>query len=200
MLLESRLASNWGWVVARGVAGIIFGALAFAWPGPTFVTLLMLFAAFAFVEGVANVISAVKGGRAGEPRWGTLLLEGVLSIAVAALVVLSPARMSISIIWALGFWALLTGALRIGAAIRLRKVIEHEWVLALAGAVAIGVGLVLLFRPIAGAMALIWWLAAYEIVAGIMLMVVGFRLRRLALGDEGGGHRQLPTEGLHQAG
>jgi uncharacterized membrane protein HdeD (DUF308 family) len=159
----------------------------------------MLFATFAFIEGISNVIGAIKGGRVGEPRWGTLLLEGLLSIAVAVLIVMSPARMSIALIWTLGFWALLTGALRIGAAIRLRKIIAHEWVLALAGVFAIAFGLVVLFRPVAGALAMLWWLASYEIVFGIMLMVVGFRLRHVAQIQEGGG-RQLPTEGLHQAG
>ena len=90
-ILGSRLASNWGWVVARGVAGIIFGVLALAWPGATFMSLLMFFAVFVFFEGVANVISAVSGGRGDEPMWGTLLLEGLLSIGLAVLAVLAPA-------------------------------------------------------------------------------------------------------------
>ena len=90
----TMLERKWGWVVARGVAGILFGIIALARPTATWFTLIMLFAVFAFFEGIANVISAAVGGREGEPRWGSLLVEGLLSIAVAVLAVLSPARMS----------------------------------------------------------------------------------------------------------
>jgi uncharacterized membrane protein HdeD (DUF308 family) len=193
-MYASRLESNWGWVVARGIAGIIFGVLALAWPGATFVSLLLVFAVFAFFEGIANVISAISGGRAGEPRWGTLLLEGVLSIVIAALIVLSPARMALAMVWALGFWAIVTGALRIGAAIRLRKIIEHEWLLGLAGLLSIGFGLVLMFRPLIGTLALVYWLGAYAIVFGVMQAVVGFELRSHLRHF----HRAAPTQGLHQ--
>lgn len=195
-MYASRLESNWGWVVARGIAGIIFGVLALAWPGATLVSLLLVFAVFAFFEGIANVISAAVGGRAGEPRWGTLLVEGILSIAVAALIVLSPARMALAMVWVLGFWAVATGALRIGAAIRLRKIIEHEWLLALDGALSIAFGLVLLFRPFIGALALVYWLGAYAIVFGVMTAIVGFRLHSHHTTFSRG--RDLPTEGLRQ--
>ena len=176
-ILESRLAANWGWVVARGVAGILFGVLALAWPGATFTSLLMLFAVFVFFEGVANVMSAVARGRADEPMWGTLVLEGLLSISLAVLAVLAPARMAIAIVWTIGFWALITGGLRIGAAIRLRKLLDHEWLMALSGVAAIGFGLLLLFRPMVGATAMLWWLGAYEIAFGLMMLAVGLRLR-----------------------
>jgi len=176
-ILESRLAANWGWVVARGVAGILFGVLALAWPGATFTSLLMLFALFVFFEGVANVMSAVARGRADEPMWGTLLLEGMLSISLAVLAVLAPARMAIAIVWTIGLWAMITGGLRIGAAIRLRKLLDHEWLMALSGVAAIGFGLLLLFRPMVGATAMLWWLGAYEIAFGLMMLAVGLRLR-----------------------
>jgi uncharacterized membrane protein HdeD (DUF308 family) len=176
-ILESRLAANWAWVVARGVAGILFGVLALAWPGATFTSLLMLFALFVFFEGVANVMSAVARGRADEPMWGTLVLEGLLSISLAVLAVLAPARMAIAIVWTIGLWALITGGLRIGAAIRLRKLLDHEWLMALSGVAAIGFGLLLLFRPMVGATAMLWWLGAYEIAFGLMMLAVGLRLR-----------------------
>lgn len=200
MLEGSMLERKWGWVVARGVAGVLFGVIALARPGATWFTLIMLFAVFAFFEGIANVISAAVGGREGEPRWGTLLVEGLLSIAVAVLAVLSPARMSLALVWMIGFWAIFTGGFRIATAIRLRKVIDHEWAMGLAGAAAIVLGLVLLFRPVAGAIGLIWWLGAYAIIFGVMMMVVGFRLRHLKHLHEGGtGGRELPTGGLPQA-
>jgi uncharacterized membrane protein HdeD (DUF308 family) len=200
MLEGTLLEKKWGWVAARGAAGILFGAIALARPGATWFTLIMLFAVFAFFEGIANVISAAVGSRAGEPRWGTLLVEGLLSIAVAVLAVMSPARMSLALVWLIGFWAILTGGFRIASAIRLRKVINHEWAMGLAGAAGIIFGLLLLFRPVAGALALIWWLGAYAIVFGAMMLVVGFRLRHLKhLHESGSGGAQLPTGGLPAA-
>ena len=198
-ILGSRLASNWGWVVARGVAGIIFGVLALAWPGATFMSLLMFFAVFVFFEGVANVISAVSGGRGDEPMWGTLLLEGLLSIGLAVLAVLAPARMAIAVVWTIGFWAMITGALRIGAAIRLRKLIEHEWLMVLSGLAAIGFGALLLFRPMAGAVVMLWWLGAYEVVFGITMLAVGFRLRSELHHHEPGGRQRIGEHHAHQS-
>jgi uncharacterized membrane protein HdeD (DUF308 family) len=198
-ILGSRLASNWGWVVARGVAGIIFGVLALAWPGATFMSLLMFFAVFVFFEGVANVISAVSGGRADEPMWGTLLLEGLLSIGLAVLAVLAPARMALAVVWTIGFWAMITGALRIGAAIRLRKLIEHEWLMVLSGLAAIAFGALLLFRPMAGAVVMLWWLGAYEIVFGITMLAVGFRLRSELHHHEPRGRQRIGEHRAHQS-
>ena len=196
----TMLERKWGWVVARGVAGILFGIIALARPTATWFTLIMLFAVFAFFEGIANVISAVVGGREGEPRWGTLLVEGLLSIAVAVLAVLSPARMSLALVWVIGFWAILAGGFRIVSAIRLRKLIDHEWAMGIAGAASIVLGLILLFRPLAGALALIWWLGAYAIVFGVSMIVVGFELRHAKHLHEGGtGGRELPTGGLPQS-
>jgi uncharacterized membrane protein HdeD (DUF308 family) len=195
----SRLAANWGWIVARGVAGVIFGVLALAWPGATFMSLLMFFAVFVFFEGVANVISAVSGGRTSEPMWGTLLLEGLLSMGLAVLAVLAPARMAIAVVWTIGLWAMITGGLRIGAAIRLRKLIEHEWLMVLSGVAAIAFGALLLFRPMAGAVVMLWWLGAYELVFGITMLAVGFRLRSELHHHEPGGRQRISEHHAHQS-
>ena len=173
----SRLESNWGWAFARGIAGIVFGVLALAWPGQTLFSLMLGFAVFAFFEGMANIISAVSGGRPGEPAWGTLMVEGLLSIIFAGLIVMSPARMAAAAGWALGFWAVLTGALRIGAALRLRKIIDREWMLALDGACSIAFGLLLVSRPVESVRALVWWLGIYSITFGLLTAAVGVRLR-----------------------
>jgi uncharacterized membrane protein HdeD (DUF308 family) len=169
---------SWGWIVARGVAAMVLGFLVLAWPRATWLTLVMLFAVFAFAEGVANIISAIRGGKLGEPRWGTLLLEGLLSVAVAILAVVWPARMTIAFVWMLGIWGIVNGALRIGTAVRLRKIIQHEWALGLSGALSIAFGAVLLFQPVVGTLALIWWLGSYAIIFGALIIGVGFRVRR----------------------
>jgi uncharacterized membrane protein HdeD (DUF308 family) len=189
---EVGLASRWGWVVLRGVVAIAFGLLSLARPGAMSLSLVMLFAAYAFVGGIATVISAAQRGRAGQ-SWGMLMLDGVLGIAVAVVAVLWPASTALAFVWVLGAWALLTGGLEIGSAISLRKVIRHEWTLALAGLLSVGLGVLMFAQPIIGAIAVVYTLGVYAIAFGGVMIALGFRLRSYAYG-----HKELPTGGLPQ--
>jgi uncharacterized membrane protein HdeD (DUF308 family) len=109
-----------------------------------------------------------------------LLLEGVLSIVAAIVALRWPAAMTLAFVWLLGVWGIVTGVLEIVAAVRLRAIIGREWALGMAGALSIGFGVVLLFRPAAGTLALIWWFGSYALVFGALLVGTGFRLRRFA--------------------
>jgi uncharacterized membrane protein HdeD (DUF308 family) len=174
---ELGLASQWGWVVLRGVVAILFGLLSFAQPGTIGLAVVLMFAAYSFVSGIAALVSSARVGRAGDSRWGMLLLEGLLYVAAGLAAVFWPASFALAFLWVVAFWAIISGGLEIGSAIRLRKIIEHEWTLALAGVVSIAFGALLLFRPLVGAVAVVWWLGAYAVVYGILMMVLGFRLR-----------------------
>ncbi|HVX96568.1 MAG TPA: HdeD family acid-resistance protein [Polyangia bacterium] len=189
---EIGLASRWGWVVLRGVVAIVFGLLAFARPGAMTLSLVMLFAAYAFVGGIATIISAAQRGRAGQ-SWGMLMLDGVLGIAVAVVAVLWPASTAMAFVWVLGIWAILSGALELGSAVSLRKVIRHEWTLALMGLLTLAFGVLMFARPIIGAVAVVYTLGIYAIAFGVLNVAFGFRLRSYAYG-----HRELPTGGLPQ--
>jgi uncharacterized membrane protein HdeD (DUF308 family) len=193
---ELEFASRWGWVVFRGVVAILFGLVAFAEPASVGFVLILTFAVYAFVSGIAALVSAARGARAHEPRWGTVLLEGLLYIVAGAVAVLWPGSTALAFVWVIGFWAIFSGVLEIASAIRLRKWIEHEWILGLAGAVSILFGSVMLFRPFAGALAVVWWLGAYAVVFGTLMIMLGIRLRRFAHSLESGGN--VPHEGLQQ--
>jgi uncharacterized membrane protein HdeD (DUF308 family) len=188
------LPSKWGWVVFRGVIAIVFGLIAFARPGAMAFGMVLLFGCFAFVGGIATVIAAARSGRAGE-SWGALLIEGLLGIAIGALAVLWPASTALAFVWMIGVWAIVTGALEIASAVKLRKLIEHEWALGIAGALSIAFGLLMLYRPIAGGVAVMWWLGAYALIFGALMIVLGLRLRSFARSHLGG---ELPSQGLHQ--
>jgi len=193
---ELELASRWGWVVFRGILAILFGVFAFAEPATIGFGLVLIFAVYVFASGIATLVSAARGGRSGDARWGTLLFEGLLYIVAGAVAVLWPGSTALAFLWVLGFWAVFSGVLEIASAIRLRRAIEHEWSLGLAGALSILFGLVMLFRPLLGALAVVWWLGAYAVVFGVLMIVVGVKLRRLEHEFRGGAH--LPQEGLHQ--
>jgi uncharacterized membrane protein HdeD (DUF308 family) len=195
---ELGLSSRWGWVVLRGVVAILFGLLAIAQPGTIGLTVVLMFAAYSFVSGIAALVSAARGGREGDSRWGMLLLEGLLYVAAGMAAVFWPASIALAFLWVLAVWSIISGGLEIASAVRLRKIIEHEWTLALAGALSVAFGALLLFRPLVGALAVVWWLGAYAMVYGILMTVFGFRLRSYmhshTSGDlpAGGGLRQ-PT-------
>jgi len=190
---KEGLAQKWGWVVARGVIAILFGLIAFSRPGPMAFGIVLLFGCFAFAGGIATVIAAARVGRAGS-NWGALLVEGLLSIAIGVLAVLWPASTALAFVWWIGAWAVLSGVLEIATAIRLRKVIEREWVLGIAGALSIAFGLLMFYQPLAGGLAVVWWLGAYALISGVMMIVLGFRLRSYARTHKG----ELPAEGLQQ--
>jgi uncharacterized membrane protein HdeD (DUF308 family) len=197
MLMEKAelgLAARWGWVVCRGVIAILFGLVAFARPGAMAFSMVLLFGCFAFAAGIATIVAAARSGRAGD-SWGGLLIEGLLGIAVGAVALLWPASTALAFVWLIGAWAIASGALELYSAVRLRKVVKHEWALGLAGLVSIAFGLLMLYRPIAGGLAVVWWLGAYAMISGLLMVVLGFRLRSFERTLRGG---ELPSEGLRQ--
>ncbi len=170
------LARNWWAVLLRGVAGILFGIATFFAPAISLAVLVLLFGAYALVDGVLALISALRN-RATNEQWWVLLLEGFVGIIAGIVTFVWPGITAVALLYVIAAWALVTGALEITAAIRLRKVIDHEWLLVLSGIASIALGILLALFPGAGALALILWIGAYAIVFGVLLVALGFRLR-----------------------
>jgi uncharacterized membrane protein HdeD (DUF308 family) len=171
------LSRNWWAISLRGLAGILFGIITFFAPGISLAALVLLFGAYALVDGVLAIVSAVR--RRGADRWWLLLLEGLVGIAAGVLTFLWPAITAIALLYVIAAWALVTGAFEIGAAIRLRKAITGEWLLALSGIFSIGLGVLLVMFPGPGALAVVIWIGAYAFVFGALLFALGLRLRGL---------------------
>jgi uncharacterized membrane protein HdeD (DUF308 family) len=170
------LARNWWLVLLRGIAGIIFGILTFFAPVISLAALVLLFGAYAFADGVLAVISAIRG-RGEKERWWLVLLEGVFGIGAGIVALLWPGINALALLYVIAAWALVTGGLEIAAAIRLRKVITGEWLLALSGVASVALGIVLALFPGPGALALVLWIGAYALVSGVLFVVLAFRLR-----------------------
>ena len=168
------LAKNWWAIAVRGVLGILFGLVALFLPGATMLSLVLVFAAYAFVDGVFGIVSAVKAARERE-RWGYLLLEGLVNIAVAAVAVLWPGITVVAFVFLVAFWALFTGVLELMAAFRLDLVDGRGWLI-FGGIVSILYGALLVVAPMIGAVVLTWWLGAYALVFGVCLVVLAFKL------------------------
>jgi uncharacterized membrane protein HdeD (DUF308 family) len=169
------LAQNWWALALRGVLGILFGLIALVVPAATMLSLALLFSAYMLVDGVFAIVSAVRAARAHE-RWGLLLLEGIVNIAVGVIAFLWPASAVLAFVLLVAAWALLSGGLMLGAAFRLKE--DHgRWWLALGGIVSIVYGGLLVLAPAIGALVLTWWLGAYALIFGIALLVLAFKLR-----------------------
>ena len=177
------LSRYWWMILLRGVLAILFGISAFAWPALTLVTLTMLFAAYAFVDGIFEVLHAI-GHRQEIENWGLLLLEGALGIAFGVFAFLAPelttAVGAVIVAFYIAAWAIVTGAMRIAMAVRLRKEIEGEWLLGLSGAVSICLGLFIMVRPAVGALGLLYFVAAWAILLGVLLVAFAFKARQFA--------------------
>jgi uncharacterized membrane protein HdeD (DUF308 family) len=174
------LVRNW-WVVAlRGVAGVLFGIFTFFAPGISLAALVLLFGAYALVDGILAIVSAFR--RRGAGRWWVLLLEGLIGVAAAVVTFVWPAITALALLYVIAVWALLTGIVEIAAAIQLRRVITGEWLLALSGVLSLVLGALLIAFPRAGALAVVIWIGAYALVFGVLLIVLGVRLRAWAQG------------------
>jgi uncharacterized membrane protein HdeD (DUF308 family) len=171
------LAKSWWLVLLRGIAGILFGLLAFVWPGLTLVTLVLLYGVYALVDGACALAAAFTGAAKPAPTWW-LVVVGLLGIAAAGVAFLWPGPTALVLVLLIGGWAIAHGIFEIIGAIRLRKEIDNEWWLILAGAVSVAFGVLVLIAPGAGALALIWLIGAYSIVFGAMLVGLSLRLRK----------------------
>ena len=178
------LARNWGAIAVRGVAAILFGLLTLVVPGLTLTALVLLFGAYALVDGIFSVVTAVRR-RPGDPPWWALLLEGVVGIAAGLVAFLLPGLTAVTLVYVIAAWAIVTVVLELVAAFRLRRRLTGEWRLALSGALSIVFGVLVMLAPGAGALAMTLWIGAYAIVFGALLLALAFRLRRLhaELGD-----------------
>src|SRR4029079_10361847 len=121
------LAKNWWLLLLRGIAAIIFGLLAFAWPGLTLVTLILFYGAFALVDGALAVVAAITGGVPGS-RW-CLAVVGLLGIAAGLVTFMMPGLTAVLLLLFIAGWAIATGVFQIIGAIKLRKEIDNEWLL-----------------------------------------------------------------------
>ena len=168
----------WWLLLLRGIVAILFGVLAFLWPGITVSTLVLFFGAYVFVNGAFLIINAV-GSRREKDDWVVLLMEGLLGVGVGIMTAFTPGITGIALLLYIAAWALAAGVLEIAAALRLRKIVTGEWWLAVGGVVSIIFALLLIRFPAAGALSLIWLIATYACLFGAILIVLSFKVHKL---------------------
>ena len=172
--LSDTLADGWWAVGLRGILAIAFGLICLVVPAVGMLALILLFSAYMLVDGVFAIASGIKAARNGE-RWGLLILEGIVDIAAGAIAFLWPTITAVAFVILIAVWAIISGALMLGAAFTLK--LDHgRWWLALGGIASVIFGIVLLVAPVVGAVVLTWWIGAYAMVFGVFLLVLAFKL------------------------
>jgi uncharacterized membrane protein HdeD (DUF308 family) len=171
-----QLTRHW-WVLAlRGVVAILFALIAFSRPGITLIALVWLWGAYAFIDGVFAAVAAVRAAEHNQ-RWGMLLLEGICGIAAGIIAFAWTGMTALVLVYLIAAWAIVTGVLEIAAAVRLRQMIEGEWLLGLSGVLSVLLGILIMARPGIGLLAWVWMIGAYALLFGIVLLALAFRLR-----------------------
>ena len=166
-------------LLVRGILGVAVGVIAFAWPGITLVVLVGIFAAYAILDGITNLFVGMRTSPQRGRSWAQVA-QGLVGVAAGVLTMLWPGITALALIWFIGAWAVVTGALEIAAAIRLRRVISGEWMLVLSGVLSIVFGSLVFAFPAAGAVGISWILGAYAAAAGFVLIALAMRLRTQA--------------------
>jgi uncharacterized membrane protein HdeD (DUF308 family) len=185
--MSALLAENWWAMALRGAFGILFGLAALLMPGVTIASLLLVFAAYMLVDGIFAIVAGVRAATHRE-RWWPFILEGLIDIAAGVIAVVAPIATILAFVWLSGAWAILSGVMMVGAAFRLRQT-HGKWWLYFGGLLSIVWGILLFLAPAEGAVVMTWWLGAYALIFGAILLVLAFRLRS---------HRNEPRRAVPQ--
>ncbi len=171
-----ELARWWWTFILRGVLAIAFGVLAFLAPAWGLAILVALFGAWALIDGITSIWTGVRT-RGTDRNWWLEILEGVVSILAGLIALVLPGLAADVLVLLIAAWAIVTGAIQIWNAIRLRDRIQGEFWLGLAGVASILFGVILFAFPAAGALSVVWLIGSGAIAIGIFLIILGWRLR-----------------------
>lgn len=177
--MVSTLSKHWWMLALRGVLAILFGVMALVWPGLALTTLVLLFGAYALVDGVAAIFTAFSN-REVNKSWWLLALEGLVGVLAGILTFVYPGITVFILLTLIAIWAIMTGVMQIIAAIRLREEIEGEFLLGLSGVASVIFGVLVLLFPGGGAVAIVWMIAIYSILFGVLLVALGLRFRNMS--------------------
>ena len=186
-MMNDLLSRSWWLLAVRGAVAVLFGLLALLWPGMTLLFLVALFATYALIGGTVSLVGAIKNRQADDDWWLVLLL-GLVSIGAGVIAIFHPDLTTLVLVLMMGATALVSGVLDIAVAIRLRRVLTHEWLLGLSGAVSIVFGIAVFLFPGPGALALVWLISFHALLTGVLLLAAAFRLRSLGRPRGHGGH------------
>ncbi|QDG53840.1 HdeD family acid-resistance protein [Persicimonas caeni] len=177
-LIKTPYRERWGWVAARGIFALLFGVIALIWPGISLFALVILFGAYALIDGIASLAFAASGGKTPSGRTWPLVLMGLAGIGAAVAAFVWPGVTAFVLLWIIAAWAVATGILEVIAYFSLRKNLDHSWLLLASGLLSIAFGAALMLWPVAGLLTVVVLVGVYAILAGLTLLALAFAMRR----------------------
>jgi uncharacterized membrane protein HdeD (DUF308 family) len=170
---------DWRMLALRGLAAIAFGVLALVWPGLTLWALVILWGAFAMADGILTLVAVATKAPATRARPWLYVAQGLVGVAIGIITFVWPGITALALLFVIAAWAMISGVLQLMAAIRLRHLIEGEWLLGLIGALSVLFGIFLVITPGSGALVITWLIGWYAVVVGILQLLVAWRIRKL---------------------
>lgn len=163
------------WMLAfRGIIAILFGVIILIDPGISLLALVYVFAAFTLIEGLASIAASFLYPRS---RWA-LLVGGVLGIALGIAAFVWPHLTALVMLYLVALWIIFSGLALIGETLTVDVVRGHAWLPLIAGFIFCALGIVLLFRPVAGILSILWLLGVFFIAHGLLLLGRAFLPQR----------------------
>ncbi len=148
----------------RGAAAIAFGIATLAWPGVTLWALVVLWGAYALVDGTIALAGAISGRYL--PHRGWIAAAGISGIVAGIMTFVWPDITALALLFVIAAWSLINGFSLIAIAISERKQLTGEWIIALTGLLAVLLGIVLIITPGAGALAITWAIGWWACLSG----------------------------------
>ena len=118
-IASRKYFKRWWALLLEGLTGIVIAAITFIWPNITGLALMYFIAGWAILTGIFEIAAAIEFRNLIPGEWTTVLM-GMLSIFFGILLFVSPSAGALSIVWAIGFYAIFFGIMEIVFAFRLR--------------------------------------------------------------------------------
>jgi uncharacterized membrane protein HdeD (DUF308 family) len=174
-MLEA-IQKHWWYLLIRGILILLFGLFALFSPGAVLVSLLLYLGIVAFLGGIFTIVGSIFSKDEGKMSG---ILEGLLYLILGILFMWAPGFLLASIVYFIAIWALISGIMQIVYAIKLRKIIENEWIAIVGGVISIIFALILFFNVVASANALVMTLGVFAIISGILQIMLSFKIKGL---------------------
>ncbi len=164
------------YLFVSGAVALVFGLVAAFFPIATGITLVILWGIYALLDGIVAAVMAFNP-RPDQSR-GSLIFTAVVGILAGGVAVFSPLTAGLALLWVLGVWLMLRGIIEIVSAFTQPQT-APRWLLVLGGVFWLLAGWLVLSAPdTAAALIIALWLGILAIVWGIVLITVGFLVRR----------------------
>ncbi len=166
---------HWWGLLVRGIVAVLFGLLTLVWPGLTILALVILFGAYVIADGIMDLVAVFSRDPAVEEHRVYFTILGIVAIGAGIVTFAWPGITALALLYIIAAWAIVTGAIEVVTAIRMRRQMRHAWLFGLAGAVSVAFGIALAITPGPGALVITWLIGWYALVLGIILIVMAFR-------------------------